>query len=78
MFPYEHTWQYMERNWEELDARICANDSWAELNARDASNESQSAEGEGERVDAGGVLGETPISESPDNLHEVWEEDGQG
>ena len=76
MFPYEHTWQYMERVWTEFDLRVSNNDSWVELDAWDAPNESEGAEGEGEGVDVGGVLGETPIQESPDNLYEVREENG--
>ena len=66
----------MERNWEEFDARISSNDSGLELDAWDAPNESQSAEGEGERIDVGGVLGETPIQKGPDNLYPLWEENG--
>jgi len=76
MFPYEHTWKYMEGVWEGLDLRICNHDSGFELDAWDAPNESQSAEGEGERVDVGSVLGEAPIQESPDNIYPLREGNG--
>lgn len=51
----------MERVWEELDLRVSNNDSGFELDAWDAPNEVEGAEGEGERVDVRGVLGEAPI-----------------
>jgi len=76
MFPYEHTWQYMEGVWEGLDARISNNDTGLELDAWDAPNESQSAEDEGEGIDVGSVLGEAPISEGPDILHSLWKGNG--
>jgi len=76
MFPYEHTWQYMEGVWEGLDLRISNHDPGLELDAWDAPNEVEDAEGEGAGVDVGGVLGETPIQEGPDNVYPLWEENG--
>lgn len=47
----------MERNWEDFDFRVSNHDSGLELDAWDAPNEVKGAEGEGEGIDAGGVLG---------------------
>ena len=75
-YDYNNSIVRMERVWEEFDLRISNHDSGLELDAWDTPNEVEGAEGEGAGVDVRGVLGEAPISQSPDNLHSLWEENG--
>jgi len=72
---YVHTWQYMEREWEELDRRVSLDNTGAELD--EGISPSGGLERPSSQTNVGGVLGETQVFEGPDNLHQGRQKNGR-